>query len=83
MNTEKAPSFSFGTVLCSLFGHKFRVSKVITKHIKEYQCSCCGHEVTDTANGSLANLTPKFRETNSFLAKFHERRAKRLYSQAS
>lgn len=70
-------------VFCPLFGHKFRVSNTITNHIKEYQCEHCGEEVTDTANGFLAKLTPKFRETNAFLAQFHRRRTRKIFSEAS
>lgn len=71
-------------ICCKLFGHQFRVSKNVTNYIKEYQCCRCGEEVTDTANGLLARLTPKFRETNEFLAQIHERRRKkRFYSEAS
>ena len=84
MKAEKAPfPFLISAVFCSVFGHRFRVSKKITNHISEYQCEHCGEEITDTANGILAKLTPKFRETNDFLAKFHQRRSKRLYSEAS
>lgn len=84
MKTEKAPnSFFIGSVICSIFGHNYRTSKVITNHVKEYTCTCCGEEVTDTANGLIEKLTPKFRETNSFLAKFHQRRNRRIYSEAS
>jgi DNA-directed RNA polymerase subunit RPC12/RpoP len=63
--------------ICSFVGHRLQVSKNITDHIKEYKCERCGHEMTDTANGFLDNLTPKFRETNAFLAKIHERRCSR------
>ena len=84
MENQKAPlSFSFGRLICSISAHKFRVSKKITEHIKEYKCTCCGEEMTDTANGFLAKLTPRFRETNAFLAKIHERRTKRIFSEAS
>jgi len=30
--------------------------------------------MTDTANGFLAQLTPKFKETNDYLANFYKRR---------
>ncbi|WP_424492554.1 hypothetical protein [Salinimicrobium sp. GXAS 041] len=86
MNSEKAlHSFSITRIFCSVFGHKYRVSNVITNHIKEYKCRHCGEELTDTANGILAKLTPKFKETNAFLAQVHERRIrrKRTFSEAS
>jgi len=82
---EKAnPSlFSFAKVHCSLFGHKLRVSKNITNHVHEYKCRKCGMEMTDTADGLLARLTPKFKETNEYLAKIHKRRRRVYFSKAS
>lgn len=84
MKTKK-PLFSFliASIFCPFFGHSFRVSNTITNHIKEYKCAHCGEEVTDTANGFLAKLTPKFRETNAFLARFHKRRTRKILSEAS
>lgn len=83
MDSRKAPHLSLGTLVCTVFGHRYRVSKRVTQHIKEYQCTCCGTEVTDTASGELAKLTAQIKETNSFLANFHQRRMKRVYPQAS
>ena len=69
--------FSIGRLFCCHFGHRLHISRRITNHIKEYSCSRCGQEMTDTANGFLANLTPRLQETNTFLAKIHERRRNR------
>ncbi|AVR44986.1 hypothetical protein C7S20_06710 [Christiangramia fulva] len=75
--------FSLAKVHCSIFGHKLKVSKNITNHVHEYRCAKCGMEMTDTADGFLARLTPKFKETNDYLAKIHQRRKRRLYAKAS
>lgn len=84
MKTRKSPfSFFVAKTFCTVFGHRFTVSKKITNHVKEYCCSRCGEEITDTANGNLAKLTTKFRETNAFLAEFHQRRKRKIYSKAS
>lgn len=73
----KSPKlFSFLEVYCSIFGHKLKVSKNVTFHIHEYQCAKCGVEMTDTANGFLARLTPKFKDTNNYLAHFYKKRHK-------
>lgn len=81
--TEKNPHlFSFAKVFCNLFGHKLQVSKNVTNHIHEYKCANCGEEMTDTANGFLAKLTPKFKETNDYVAKIHRRRS-RVFANAS
>lgn len=74
MKSQTPKSFSFAEVLCSIFGHQLKVSKNVTDHIHEYQCAKCGMEMTDTANGFLAQLTPKFKETNNYLANFYKRR---------
>lgn len=85
MSTKKSPFlFSIGRLFCYYFGHRLRVSRRITDHIKEYSCSRCGQEMTDTANGFLADLTPRLQETNTFLAKIHKRRRNRnIYFEAS
>ncbi|MFD2517182.1 hypothetical protein ACFSTG_04695 [Salinimicrobium flavum] len=73
-----------GKLLCPFLGHRLQVSKLITDHIKEYKCCRCGEEMTDTAQGLLEKLTPKFRETNAFLANYYERRRNRkVFSEAS
>jgi|TARA_R100000655_G_scaffold109836_2_gene165860 hypothetical protein len=40
-------------------------------------------EMTDTADGLLARLTPKFKETNAYLAKIHQKRQQAFYAEAS
>lgn len=75
--------FSFAKVRCNIFGHKLRVSKNITNHVHEYECKNCGMEMTDTADGLLARLTPKFKETNAYLAKIHQRRKRVFLAKAS
>ena len=69
--------FSPKTWLCTIFSHRLKVSQEITGHIKEYKCSRCGEEMTDTAHGFLAKLTPKFRETNEYLYKYYRKRCSR------
>ncbi|MCM4155156.1 hypothetical protein [Christiangramia antarctica] len=85
MNQSSPSSFSLAKVHCNMFGHKLKVSKNITNHVHEYKCAKCGMEMTDTADGLLARLTPKFKETNAFLAKIHQKRKKRhqLFAEAS
>lgn len=77
MKSKKPLLFFPGAIICAVFDHRFEVSQNITEHIKEYQCKRCGEEMTDTAQGFMAKLTPKFRETNAFLANFHQRRCSR------
>lgn len=74
---------SFSKFYCATFGHKFKASKTITAHITEYKCAHCKEEVTINANGFLEKLTPKFRETNEFLAQVYQRRSRKILQQAS
>jgi hypothetical protein len=86
MKSKSPKSFSLAEAYCSIFGHKLKVSKNVTDHIHEFQCTKCRVEMTDTANGLLARLTPKFKETNKFLANFYKRRRKnkrRQFAKAS
>ena len=62
---------------CSLFGHEYKVSKCITYHVKEYQCTKCNAQLTIDGNGKIVKLTPKQREINSILEKVHQRKIKR------
>lgn len=81
-NKEPVP-FWLSYIRCKLFDHSFVVSKNVTDHLHEYKCRHCGLEMTDTANGFWARLTPKFRATNEFIAKIHKRRQRRRLKKAS
>ena len=61
-------------IYCSLFGHDYKVSKVVTYHVKEYKCTRCKSEVTIDGNGQLIPLTPKRKEINSVLNRVHLKR---------
>lgn len=65
---------------CSVFGHAFQVSRNVTLHVKEYECKQCKKQATTNGNGSLTELTPKFREINSILERIHTRRNMRKAS---
>lgn len=59
---------------CDLFGHNYKVSKEVTKHVKEYTCKCCKKQLTTNSNGKLTELTPKYREINNLLGSFYNKR---------
>ena len=59
---------------CTLFGHDYKVSKVITYHVKEYKCKHCKSEMTIDGNGQFVPLTPKQREINTVLNRVHNKR---------
>ncbi|MBT8271812.1 MAG: hypothetical protein HKO90_04240 [Flavobacteriaceae bacterium] len=62
---------------CSIFGHKYEVSKKVTYHVKEYSCKHCNEQLTTDGNGRLTPLTPKFKEINSVLERIHKKKVKR------
>ncbi|MFD0989438.1 hypothetical protein ACFQ1R_04985 [Mariniflexile jejuense] len=62
---------------CNLFGHDYEVTKKVTYHVKEYTCSHCKKQLTTNSNGSLIELTPKFREINAILERIHNTRMER------
>lgn len=61
----------FSKAYCNTFGHNYEVTKKVTRHVKEYQCTCCKKELTTNSNGRLIELTPKFREINSILERIY------------
>lgn len=83
MANTNPTKFSLSQLLCKLFGHKLMISKNVTNHIQEYKCVKCGLEMTDTADGILERLTPKFKETNNYIAQIHKRRRQKNYVNAS
>ncbi|WP_298531313.1 hypothetical protein [uncultured Algibacter sp.] len=63
---------------CSIFGHDYQVTKRVTYHVKEYTCRHCQKQLTTNSNGSLTELTPKFREINAILERIYASRTERL-----
>lgn len=62
---------------CNLFGHNYEVTKKVTYHVKEYTCCNCKKQLTTNSNGSLTELTPKFKEINAILERIHTNRMER------
>ncbi|MFS4482545.1 hypothetical protein ACKGJY_05980 [Hyunsoonleella sp. 2307UL5-6] len=62
---------------CNIFGHNYQITKRVTRHVKEYTCSHCKKQLTTSSNGELVELTPKFKEINSILARIHQTRMNR------
>ena len=61
-------------LICNIFGHNFEVSKKVTYHVKEYQCTHCKKQMTTNSNGNLIDLTQKYKEINAILERIHTRR---------
>ncbi len=60
-------SVSGTSVICSILGHKFHSTRKITNHFHEYQCRCCGKQMTEDIYGRLIELTAERKEINSTL----------------
>lgn len=63
-----------GKVLCSLFGHKFKTTKHVTQHFKEYECSICRVQRTNDTAGHMISLTKEHREINEVLINLYRKR---------
>lgn len=78
----KIPTISHGCKLfllfCRVFGHHYVMSKPITRHIKEYQCTHCQKQVTTDVSGALSALTPQRQEINHTLEAMHRKKEKAL-----
>ena len=63
---------------CEIFGHNYKLTKRVTKHVKVYTCSCCKKQLTTDSNGRLTEMTPKFQDINSTLERIYNNRMMRL-----
>lgn len=68
-------------IVCTAFGHDYTITRKVSDHINEYQCSHCGREVTDNMNGTLEELTSKIKGVNTVVATFLKKRSRRLATQ--
>ena len=78
MKTTTQKTALIPKLYCNLFGHNYEVTRKVTFHVKEYSCKHCKKELTTNSNGSLIELTPKFKEINSVLERIYTRRRMRL-----
>ena len=74
--TNKKPT-AIPKMYCNFFGHDYQVTKKVTYHVKEYSCSHGKKQVSTNRNGSLIELTPKFKEINDILERIHNSRMER------
>lgn len=65
------------SLVCTVFGHDYIITRKITDHINEYKCTCCGKEVSNSYSGTFELLTYKQREVNECLSSFFKKK-KRL-----
>ena len=70
----KTTNLTLGKMVCSIFGHRYLVSKEITQHVTEYRCEMCNCESTTNVSGRLDKLTPELKEINRTLADFYRKR---------
>lgn len=78
MKTSTSHTSPISKLYCNIFGHHYDVSKLVTKHVKEYTCKCCKKQLTTNGNGRLTELTPTFQEINTILASIYTKRKSRI-----
>lgn len=61
-------------ILCSILGHRFIITRVITNHFKEYKCTVCQLELTNDDKGEKTFLTPELKEINETLIGFRNKK---------
>jgi len=71
--TYKENSF-VGRLLCSMFGHKFKTTKIVTGHFREFECTVCHLQVTNDITGEKVSLTQELKEINNALMDLYNRR---------
>ncbi len=81
-NPPKRPSSILGMV-CTIFGHNYKVTRKVTNHINEYKCPCCEKEFTDNLKGNIEELTSKAKELNSIVSSFSHKRMQRTLAQTA
>ena len=79
-NSPNQKAFMFG-IICTTFGHDYIITRKVSDHINEYQCSHCGREVTDNMHGTLEELTSRIKRVNTTVATFLAKRSSRLATQ--
>ncbi len=67
-------TFSPLSILCSVLGHDYLITRKISDSINEYRCTLCNREVVDNPFGGLAKLTPILKEANSDEAKIFQKK---------
>ncbi|MBG6111134.1 hypothetical protein H4V97_000902 [Flavobacterium sp. CG_23.5] len=72
--TEIKEKFLTKKIMCSLFGHKYIVTRIITNHFKEFKCTVCQLELTNDDKGEKTFLTPELKEINETLIGFHNKK---------
>lgn len=61
-------------IYCSFFGHDFKITKHVTRHVKEFKCRHCNKPFTTDQSGNITELTPKLKEINAVLEHIHNKR---------
>ena len=68
-------------IYCSFFGHEFKITKHVTRYVKEFKCRNCNKQFTTDQSGNITVLTPNLREINALLEDIHSKRLLRRQKQ--
>ncbi|KQS47480.1 MULTISPECIES: hypothetical protein [Flavobacterium] len=64
----------FEKAFCRFFGHKFKTTRKITDHFKEFECKVCHRCATNDILGNKIHLSEEMKDINKALNQLYERR---------
>lgn len=59
---------------CKFFGHKFKITRKVTDHFKEFECKVCHRCATNDVKGNLIYLSDEMKDINKTLNQLYQRR---------
>lgn len=60
--------------ICQFFGHKFKTTRKVTDHFKEFECKVCGLCATNDVKGNKIFLSDELKDINKALNQLYQRR---------
>ncbi len=77
LDAEKHTTKPLKTMICKIFGHKYRITKRYESNLKEFECAHCKKQYTLDGYGHYTPLTPKLRRINEKYENFYIRKLAR------
>lgn len=64
----------FDKAICHFFGHKFKTTRKVTNHFKEFECKVCHLCATNDVKGNKIFLSEELKDINEALNHLYQRR---------
>lgn len=64
----------FEKAFCRFFGHKFKTTRKITDHFKEFECKVCHCHATNDVMGNKIHLSDEMKDINKALNQLYQKR---------